>query len=113
MCIWAETHLIVLESTETTRYSYVIDGWTPGNYYKVMIVAMNSQGEGAPEWYTLSLEMVDVFQIISMHCQDGGMLKVSMTISVAPGPLLHLTEIACFCLRYVLVNQLSRSIRLW
>ena len=36
--------LSVEDIDEAARYSYVINGLTPGNYYKAIIVAINSQG---------------------------------------------------------------------
>ena len=60
-----------------------------------------------------SLESVGVTQPIGMHCMDGRLLEVAVTISVAPGKLCEFTKIVRFSPRFVLVNKLSRPIRLW
>lgn len=48
-----------------------------------------------------------------MHCKDGRVLEVSVTISVAPGFLSGYTKIVRFTPRFILVNQLERPLRLW
>ena len=48
-----------------------------------------------------------------MHCKDGRVLEISVTISVAPGFLSGYTKIVRFTPRFVLVNQLEKPIRLW
>ena len=60
-----------------------------------------------------SLDSVGVTQPIGMHCMDGRLLEVAVTISVAPGKLCEFTKIVRFSPRFVLVNKLSKPIRLW
>ena len=59
------------------------------------------------------LESVGVTQIVGMLCKDGRGLEVMVSISVAPGRLSSYTKIVRICPRYVVVNQLPQSIRLW
>eukprot|EP00985_Skeletonema_marinoi_P012126 scaffold5803_cov164-Skeletonema_marinoi.AAC.2 len=59
------------------------------------------------------LESVGVTQIVSMHCKDGRLLEVMVSVSVAPGRLSNYTKIVRICPQYVVVNQLSQPIRLW
>ena len=75
-----------------------------------------------PQWRALrssewsrgfSLDSVGVTQIVSMHCMDGKQLEVAAIVTVAPGGLSKYTKIVRIYPRYVLINQLSRSIRLW
>lgn len=66
------------------------------------------------EWSRgFSLESIGVTQIVGMHCLDGRQLEVAVIITVAPGELSKYTKIVRICPRYVLINQLSRPIRLW
>lgn len=51
--------------------------------------------------------------ISSMHCKDGRRLEVSISVAIAPGRLSNYTKVVRICPRYVILNQLSRSIRLW
>ena len=48
-----------------------------------------------------------------MHCRDGRRLEVSISVGIAPGRLSDYTKIVRICPRYVIVNQLSRPIRIW
>jgi C2 domain/SHR-binding domain of vacuolar-sorting associated protein 13 len=48
-----------------------------------------------------------------MHCKDGRVLEVSVTITVAPGFLSGYTKIVRFTPRFILVNQLERPLRIW
>jgi hypothetical protein len=48
-----------------------------------------------------------------MHCKDGRRLEVSISVALAPGRLSNYTKIVRICPRYVIVNQLPRTIRLW
>jgi hypothetical protein len=48
-----------------------------------------------------------------MHCKDGRRLEISVCISIGQGRLSNYTKIVRICPRYVLVNQLTKSIRLW
>ena len=48
-----------------------------------------------------------------MHCKDGRRLEVSISVTIAPGRLSNYTKIVRICPRYVIVNQISQSIRLW
>lgn len=50
---------------------------------------------------------------ISMHCRDGRVLELSVTISVAPAFLSRYTKIVRFTPRYILVNRLDQPIRIW
>ncbi len=59
------------------------------------------------------LESVGVTQIVGMLCKDGRGLEVMVSISVAPGRLSNYTKIVRICPRYVVMNQLTQSIRLW
>lgn len=59
------------------------------------------------------LESVGVTQIVGMLCKDGRGLEVMVSISVAPGRLSNYTKIVRICPRYVVMNQLPQSIRLW
>eukprot|EP00986_Skeletonema_menzelii_P013164 scaffold7491_cov142-Skeletonema_menzelii.AAC.15 len=59
------------------------------------------------------LESVGVTQIVGMLCKDGRGLEVMVSISVAPGRLSSYTKLVRICPRYVVVNQLPQSIRLW
>lgn len=66
------------------------------------------------EWSRgFSLDSIGVTQIVGMHCLDGRQLEVAVITTVAPGELSKYTKIVRICPRYVLVNQLSRPIRLW
>jgi len=66
------------------------------------------------EWSRgFSLDSIGVTQIIGMHCLDGRQLEVAAIVSVAPGALSKYTKIVRICPRYILVNQLSRPMRLW
>ena len=66
------------------------------------------------EWSRgFSLDSVGVTQIVGMHCLDGRQLEVAAIVTVAPGALSKYTKIVRICPRYVLVNQLSRPIRVW
>lgn len=51
--------------------------------------------------------------LFSMHCKDGRVLELSVTMSVAPGFLSGYTKIVRFSPRYIVVNQLGQPIRLW
>ncbi|KAL7555284.1 hypothetical protein ACHAWF_018921 [Thalassiosira exigua] len=59
------------------------------------------------------LESVGVTQIVGMHCKDGRGLEVMVSVSVAPGRLCNYTKIVRICPRYIVVNQLNRSVRIW
>ena len=48
-----------------------------------------------------------------MHCKDGRVLEVSVTVSVAPGILSSHTKVVRITPRYILVNQVEMPIRLW
>jgi hypothetical protein len=48
-----------------------------------------------------------------MHCKDGRVLELSVTISVAPGFLSGYTKVVRFNPRYILVNRLNQPIRIW
>lgn len=48
-----------------------------------------------------------------MHCKDGRNLELLVTVSVAPGPLAGYTKVVRFLPRYVALNLLPYSIRLW
>lgn len=60
-----------------------------------------------------SLDSVGVTQVVGMHCKDRRSLEVSVSIGVGPGRLAQYTKIVRFSPRYVLINQLTRPIRLW
>jgi len=60
-----------------------------------------------------SLDSVGVTQVVGMHCKDRRSLEVSVSIGVASGRLSQYTKIVRFSPRYVLINQLTRPIRLW
>ena len=66
------------------------------------------------EWSRgFSLDSVGVTQVVGMHCADGRQLEVAAVVAVAPGVLSKYTKIVRICPRYVLINQLTRPIRLW
>ena len=48
-----------------------------------------------------------------MHCKDGRTLELSVVVSVAPGFLSGYTKIVRFVPRYIIVNTLPYSVRLW
>lgn len=48
-----------------------------------------------------------------MHCKDGRVLELSVTISVAPGFLSGYTKIVRFTPRYIVVNRMKQPIRIW
>lgn len=56
------------------------------------------------------LESVGVTQIVGMLCKDGRGLEVNVSISIAPGRLSNYTKIVRICPRYIVVNQLPRTI---
>ena len=76
------------DGTGQTNYS---SGWSPG----------------------FSLDSVGVTQVVGMHCKDRRSLEISVSIGVGTGRLSQYTKIVRFSPRYVLINQLTRPIRLW
>lgn len=76
--------------------------------------AADSNSEYTSAWSSgFGLESVGVTQIVGMHCRDGRRLEVSVSVAIAPGRLSNYTKVVRICPRYVIVNQLTRSIRLW
>ena len=80
----------------------------------VQLADTTSHSKYTSNWSrAFSLESFGVTQNIGMHCSQGRLLEVSVNVGVAPGNLSQYTKIVRFCPCYVLVNQLSRPIRLW
>lgn len=93
------------------RESYPFGGY---NRLSLQLVDPSWRSYRFSEWSRgFSLDSIGVTQIVGMHCLDGRQLEVAVITTIAPGELSKYTKLVRICPRYVLVNQLSRPIRLW
>jgi len=89
---------------------------TLGGQRKVCVQLHDGTGQTtySSDWSPgFSLDSVGVTQVVGMHCKDRRSLELSVSIGVSSGRLAQYTKIVRFSPRYVLINQLTRPIRLW
>ena len=108
---------IPLEKVATLAFMFNFRESNPfGGYNRLsfQLVDPHWRSHRCSEWSRgFSPDSVGVTQIVGMHCLDGRQLEVAAIVTVAPGALSKYTKIVRICPRYVLVNQLSRPIRVW